>query len=251
MNNGRAHPEPKKEPTFDGNNPSNSNGDNKNNNTNNNNDPNTVKVDDVWGTTKTTKTEELNNSGNQNGNNSQQQSQTVDPKELLKKHLEELNLGSFTFTDQQKEALKNGEGYDELAKIIEARTVAAYTGAMKNMNEVVNNRVKSAVEEAMKGSRDLLEGVRLKDYLDEQLPWTKGNKVLGPVVETAFKSFYEKTGNDREQAIKLTKQFLKSAGGEINKNDPEFKNFNSETFRGNQQAADENQDWLSVLQRRG
>lgn len=244
----------KREPAFDTKNDQSGTQQNNNNNKDNangNSDNNVDLLDTVWKATQ--KKEEPNNqnpngNGNPNGNNNNPQ---VDPQKMIADHLKEVGIEGFTLTDQEKENLKNGEGFDSLVERINKQTQNAYVGAMKGTNKLIQEAVKSAVAEATTNANNNLEGVRLKDFLETSIPYIKGDEVLGPVTETAFKSFYEKTGKDKAKSLELTKQFLKRSAETVNKNDPTLVGLNNESF--NQKpagaGASGDQSWLDVLKR--
>lgn len=186
-----------------------------------------------------------NNNGNNNGGNNQ--NTQVDPQKVLADHMREMGLEPITLSDQDLEAFKSGENINDVLGRINKQVQNSYVNSMKNMDKLVDTKVAKALEQANANTSNMLEGVKLKEFIEAGIPYLKGNPVLSPVAETVFKRFYEKTDKNRDKALELTKRFLKETATEVNTNDPDMmRQFSSGGYRG---APDKNgdQNWLDAL----
>ena len=231
---------------------------NTNNNSNNNTDNNSVTDDDkllneVWSQNQADTSggdgENKNQNNNNQNQNNQNQNNQVNPDQVLQSHLKEIGLEPFTLTDEEIEGIKDGTGINALISRINKQNVSSYLASMKNMDQLIKQRVEAGIKQANENTQNTLQGIDLKNYLETNIPYVKGNSLLGPVAETAFKAFYNKTNGDKERAIRLTKRFLEETADTVNSNDPNRQdNFNRGSFRGNPNVKDDGaKDWIEVL----
>lgn len=83
----------------------------------------------------------------------------------------------------------------------------SYKAAMTNMNQVVNDRVTKAVEQAVAQSSQNLDGREAINSLNTALPFTK-EKAIAPLANKVFQQFARAEGATVQSAIKKTKEYF-------------------------------------------
>jgi len=196
-------------------------------------------VDTVW------QEQQEDPSKTQPGNpNQQQQQQTQAPPldQQLEQYLKSQGLGEFMLDERDLEDFKNGNNVPAVLAKINQRIQQSHIKALENANKMINTRVEAAVQKALDGSKEYVEGKELRQLLTTKLPYTK-DPAIAPVAETVFARFIEK-GLNREKAIEAVDKFFKKTSALVSPENGGNNNTGG-SYRQNMNKSD--QDWLTAL----
>ncbi|HMD81652.1 MAG TPA: hypothetical protein VKE92_10120 [Anaerolineales bacterium] len=210
-------------------------------NDNTNDGPN---VDDIWKEVQTDDKSKQNDNSQQQQNQQQNNQQQPTAEERIANYLKTQGLEPITLTDQDRQAIKDGNFDDVMAKL-NTNITNAHIKAVNAANQLIKNELPKMVEEAVGKSRGYVDTLETRKFLasDPELKPLASDPVLAPNVEAIFKQLLDK-GATREQAAVGTKKYFQRL---VQKFDP---NAQVNTNRGGPYRTPQNSgeiDWLDVL----